>query len=300
MDFSERKVVTPAQRKNGLYELYEWEGKKVVEVNRFNPLDIFLVCLVPSLTGCISCIVIALLYHHDAISNYNWQCGRARLPSLSRIINLPLERTIWQMVILYHAPMRVIGLATGFTRFARLRSNLCSNTELFELSRYAYLGFGVLELGLMIAISIIGERENIKLHVVLFYAFGLVGMVHFFANIYCHRYSIYFLKPYGVMAYRLKVLFFCMYVLSAPVLCASFFLYWKACITVAYDIFAITEYAGVVINISFHCLVFFDIRHKVIFSVRHYEPLPPKPIAVTTVIPVNRVPSIQQRSRAQA
>ncbi|CAJ0579713.1 unnamed protein product, partial [Mesorhabditis spiculigera] len=75
MDLSKRNVVTPQQRKNGLYHIYEWKDKKVVEVSRFNPLDIFLVCLVPSLTGCISAIVIALLFHHEQISNYNWQCG---------------------------------------------------------------------------------------------------------------------------------------------------------------------------------------------------------------------------------
>ncbi|CAJ0579643.1 unnamed protein product, partial [Mesorhabditis spiculigera] len=186
------------------------------------------------------------------------------------------------MVVLYHAPMRVIELTTGFIRYKRLRAHVVPNPELYELSRYVYFWFGIVEVALMIAISIIGERENIKLHVILFYAFGLIGMVHFSTNIYCHRHSLYYLNPYGKIGYRFKMLFFCLYLASAPILCASFYLYWKACITIAYDIFAITEYSGVVINIAFHCLVFFDIRHKVIFSVREYVPLPPQLTDVAT------------------
>jgi len=35
-----------------------------------------------------------------------------------------------------------------------------------------------------------------------------------------------------------------------------------------YDVFAIAEYIDVFLTISYHCCAFFDIRHKVIFSIR--------------------------------
>lgn len=41
----------------------------------------------------------------------------------------------------------------------------------------------------------------------------------------------------------------------------------------AYDVFAICEYFGVLLNFAYHGCAFFDIRYKVIFSVRLVEPL---------------------------
>lgn len=38
---------------------------------------------------------------------------RARFPSLSRIINLPMERTFWQFAFLFHIPLRLVELAVG-------------------------------------------------------------------------------------------------------------------------------------------------------------------------------------------
>lgn len=39
----------------------------------------------------------------------------------------------------------------------------------------------------------------------------------------------------------------------------------------AYDVFAISEYVGVFLNIAYHGCAYFDIRYKVIFSVRLVE-----------------------------
>uniref|UniRef100_A0A1I7ZK39 7TM_GPCR_Srx domain-containing protein n=1 Tax=Steinernema glaseri TaxID=37863 RepID=A0A1I7ZK39_9BILA len=87
--------------------------------------------------------------------------------------------------------------------------------------------------------------------------------------------------------------------LSVPILIGSFILYWKKCITweqgttiaenivepstvvvfellhsstfTGYDVFAICEYAGVFLNIAYHGCAFFDIRYKVVFTVRLVE-----------------------------
>ncbi|KAK0399911.1 hypothetical protein QR680_003271 [Steinernema hermaphroditum] len=64
--------------------------------------------------------------------------------------------------------------------------------------------------------------------------------------------------------------------LSVPILIGSFILYWKKCITWGYDVFAICEYAGVFLNIAYHGCAFFDIRYKVVFSVRLVETIEPE------------------------
>ncbi|CAJ0603299.1 unnamed protein product [Cylicocyclus nassatus] len=267
----EEKSPTPPLNAKGLFETYEKDGKRITEILRFNAVEVFFAGFLPPVVGSVSAIAIALIFHNDEISNYNWQCGRARLPSLSRIINLSVERTFWQLFILFHVPIRVIELITGFSRYKRLRNIHYKHTWLYEISRYIYFYIGLAELLFLAALSIIGERENIQLHVIFFYIFGICGIGHMISNIFCHAHSLYYINPYGRTSYYLKILFTSLYLLSAPILVGSFMLYWKKCITWGYDVFAVCEYCGVFLNICFHGCAFFDIRYKVCFSVRHVE-----------------------------
>nr|CDJ84519.1 Frag1 DRAM Sfk1 domain containing protein [Haemonchus contortus] len=268
-----KKAPTPPLNDRGLFVPFEKDGKRITEILRFNAVEVFFAGFIPPLVGSVSAILIALVFHNDAISNYNWQCGRARLPSLSRIINLSVERTFWQLFLLFHVPIRVIELITGFSRYKRLRNIHCKRTLLFELARLTYFYIGLGELVFLSALSIVGERENIQLHVIFFYLFGFCGIAHMIGNIYCHAHSLYYINPYGRISYYLKITFAGLYLLSAPILVGAFLLYWKQCITWAYDVFAICEYCGVFLNICFHGCAFFDIRYKVCFSVRHTEPI---------------------------
>uniref|UniRef100_A0A914LRF3 Very-long-chain (3R)-3-hydroxyacyl-CoA dehydratase n=1 Tax=Meloidogyne incognita TaxID=6306 RepID=A0A914LRF3_MELIC len=80
--------------------------------------------------------------------NYNWQCGRARLPSLSRIINLPMERIFWQFTFLFHIPLRIVEIAVGsyhvvffyaFGGFATgffITNVVCHSQSLYYLNPY--------------------------------------------------------------------------------------------------------------------------------------------------------------------
>uniref|UniRef100_A0A1I7VYT9 CWH43-like N-terminal domain-containing protein n=1 Tax=Loa loa TaxID=7209 RepID=A0A1I7VYT9_LOALO len=125
---------------------------------------------------------------------------RARLPSLSRIINLPLERLLWQFLVFVHTPVRIVELFTGFCRYGRLMDVNYRHKRFYEFARYVYFYAGNAELFFMIGLSLLGERENIP-----------------------------------------------------------------------YEVFAICEYVGVFLNIAYHGCAFYDIRYKVIFSVRLVE-----------------------------
>ncbi|VDM61529.1 unnamed protein product [Angiostrongylus costaricensis] len=48
--------------------------------------------------------------HANDFYTYRWSCGVVHLPSISRVINMPLERTIFQLLILYSVPLRLIIL----------------------------------------------------------------------------------------------------------------------------------------------------------------------------------------------
>ncbi|MCP9265759.1 hypothetical protein DINM_021140 [Dirofilaria immitis] len=180
--------------------IYVKNGKTVTELFRLSPVTVFLLGFIPPMIGAFAAVIAALIFHSEQISNYNWQCGRARLPSLSRIINLPLERLIWQFLVLIQTPARIIELFTGFCRYGRLMNMNYQHKRFYELARYTYFYAGIAELFFMIALSLLGERENIP-----------------------------------------------------------------------YDVFAICEYVGVFLNIAYHGCAFYDIRYKVIFSVRFFE-----------------------------
>lgn len=48
---------------------------RVRELMRMNPLVLFFAGFIPPFIGAISSIIVALVFHNDEISNYNWQCG---------------------------------------------------------------------------------------------------------------------------------------------------------------------------------------------------------------------------------
>ncbi|KAK0399913.1 hypothetical protein QR680_003271 [Steinernema hermaphroditum] len=157
------------ERFESVYKFYTDGRKKFTELIRLKPTQVFCGGFFPPLIGSVAAIGIALVFHNDEISNYNWQCGRARLPSLSRIINLPLERTFWQLFILMHVPIRVVELFTGFSRYNRLLNVNYERKRLYHFMRYAYLLVGLAELFFLAALSIIGERENIRKLLVILY-----------------------------------------------------------------------------------------------------------------------------------
>ncbi|EJW88895.1 hypothetical protein WUBG_00190 [Wuchereria bancrofti] len=171
-----------------------------MELFRLSPVIVFLFGFVPPMFGAFAAITTALIFHREQISNYNWQCGRARLPSLSRIINLPVERLLWQFLVLIHTPARIVELFTGFYRYGRLMNVNYRHKRFYEFARYIYFYAGSTELFFMIGLSLLGERENIP-----------------------------------------------------------------------YEVFAICEYIGVFLNIAYHGCAFYDIRYKVIVSVRLVE-----------------------------
>uniref|UniRef100_A0A0N5C6A4 CWH43-like N-terminal domain-containing protein n=1 Tax=Strongyloides papillosus TaxID=174720 RepID=A0A0N5C6A4_STREA len=119
---------------------------KYTEIIKITPLLVFIAGIVPPLAGSILSISIALLFHNDDISNYNWQCGRALLPSLSRIINLPLERAFWQILILMHVPLRFLEICVQTERYARFENVIKGKSKLHFLLIKVYTISGLIEL----------------------------------------------------------------------------------------------------------------------------------------------------------
>uniref|UniRef100_A0A0K0DS10 Post-GPI attachment to proteins factor 2 n=1 Tax=Strongyloides stercoralis TaxID=6248 RepID=A0A0K0DS10_STRER len=244
---------------------------KYTEIIRLTPLIVFIAGIVPPLVGSITSISLALLFHNADISNYNWQCGRALLPSLSRIINLPVERVFWQILILMHVPLRFLEISVQTERYARFENIINGKSKLHYLLVKTYTISGLLELVFITFLSVIGERENAQLHVICFYLFGTSGIIFMITNTILHRRTLYYCKPHGISSYYSKIIFLTIYCTIAPIMIMSFYFYFKKCTKYAYEIFAICEYFEVIVNILFHSTAYWDIKEKIVLCTRYVE-----------------------------
>ncbi|EGT43412.1 hypothetical protein CAEBREN_24874 [Caenorhabditis brenneri] len=98
----EKRFESVHKKKSGAIELFQ-----------LNTTLLFWVGFVPPLFAAVFAILTAITLHQDKITNYAWICGRAFLPSLSRIINLTLEGLVWQLCIFFHIPFRLLELSVG-------------------------------------------------------------------------------------------------------------------------------------------------------------------------------------------
>uniref|UniRef100_A0A914QIQ7 Uncharacterized protein n=1 Tax=Panagrolaimus davidi TaxID=227884 RepID=A0A914QIQ7_9BILA len=48
---------------------------KSQELMRLSPMAFFFTGFIPPMLGAVGSIIVALTFHNDEISNYNWQCG---------------------------------------------------------------------------------------------------------------------------------------------------------------------------------------------------------------------------------
>ncbi|CAI4226833.1 unnamed protein product [Auanema sp. JU1783] len=245
------------------------ESQNELTLLTMDSTPMFFVALIPPLCGAIIAVATALTVHQKYITNYNWMCGRAVLPSFSRIINLEFEGIVFQLFIYFHVPLRLLELTVGFNRYRQLMSVTCTWPRIYNLSRWAYTIFGTLEVVLMLGLSAVGEKEHGIIHIIFFYVYGFFALAFFITNTMCHSQSLYYLNPYGRLSYRLKCIFLGMYMISIPMIVTFYLLYWKACITIGYELFALTEYADAFISTAYHCCAFFDIRYKVLFKLTY-------------------------------
>ena len=97
-----------------------------------NQLKFYKICIfaiIPPLCGIIAVISVAIWLHSSLIFGYKWSCGvchtifinfnfqTAYLPSISRLLNLPVERIIWNFVICLHLPFRFVITLHYYCKF---------------------------------------------------------------------------------------------------------------------------------------------------------------------------------------
>uniref|UniRef100_A0A1I7YE85 Post-GPI attachment to proteins factor 2-like n=1 Tax=Steinernema glaseri TaxID=37863 RepID=A0A1I7YE85_9BILA len=223
----------------------------------------------------VSPVVLALLLSfligftsdYDTLLNYEWTCGRALLPSISRIINLPKERTFCNLLVLFHIGLRPL-LSAHYYAICRIPADKLKYPKLFVILTSLIPISSLFELGFTAALTLIGERENPSLHVIFFCGFCVSANLYFMLVTVLFRISRHYATTTNARrSFLLKAFLVTTSLLLLPSLSIFFVLYWKFCVKFAYNIFALLEYATVFTMLSYHFTAYLDFNYSYQFVV---------------------------------
>ncbi|GMS77948.1 hypothetical protein PENTCL1PPCAC_123, partial [Pristionchus entomophagus] len=199
----------------------------------------------------------AVLVDKRKLFDYYWVCEKVLLPSFSRIINLPLERTFWNLLILSHIPLRVLSL---FLYYVKFRSSISSlrPSSLTSLALFLFLVAGAFDLAFLAALTVVGERESGFLHMIFFISF-ILSTVSFMAAHLLLTIRCGVKGRREMISFRLRLFLFFLLIISVAVLTMAFSLFQQYCVPHSYSTFACLEYCTIGMILIYHSTAFLDL-----------------------------------------
>ncbi|CAD5222885.1 unnamed protein product [Bursaphelenchus okinawaensis] len=255
---SNDRSISPASTRSSALLL---SSTKPIELFKVTYKKLVLLSLGPVLLSLFLVFAIGFGYDYKKLLNYKWTCGNVLLPSLSRIINLPIERVLWHFGVVLHAGLRPVYLIQAYLVNRRVHSAF-SYKGIIRFLALAGLVTGFLELLFTVALTIIGERENGNVHLILFVGFIINCLINFITSAFCFRCSkeFYENKTYH-SHFKTRIVLILLMLLFVPMILVFFVLYWQYCVTIAYEFFAIFEYMTVLIVYSNHIMILRGLRN---------------------------------------
>ncbi|KAK0407629.1 hypothetical protein QR680_003501 [Steinernema hermaphroditum] len=197
---------------------------------------------------------------YDTLLNYEWTCGKALLPSISRIINLPKERTVCNLLVLFHVVLRPL-ITAHYYNICRQPTYTAKHPIIFLLLLKAIPLSSFAELAFTIALTVVGERENPNLHVVFFCGFCVSTNLYLLLVTVLFRFSRHYsIHDNAPRSFKIKTFLVAANFLLLPSISIFFVLYWQFCVKFAYNVFALLEYATVFTMLSYHSTAYMDIN----------------------------------------
>ncbi|KAI3422174.1 hypothetical protein GPALN_012707 [Globodera pallida] len=205
---------------------------------RFSFKHICLFALFPPLISILGVLPIGYWLHRNELFDYLWLCRIVRLPSVSRVLNLPAERILWNFAVALHLPIRPLITLHYF--------RLCSP---FGPLRVLFFVTSLADNIFLLGLSFVGEREDPLLHVCCFCAFLCLCFVHFVLH------SLLFCRS------PLRVLSLLALCFLVPLLTVSFSVHQLFCAGYSYELFVIGEYLTIASMFAFNCAILIEDSH---------------------------------------
>ncbi|KAK5975266.1 hypothetical protein GCK32_018743, partial [Trichostrongylus colubriformis] len=121
----------------------------------FSVKSIFTTCMICPIAALVLAFTLGATFHPSQLFKYRWTCGAVHLPSVSRVINMSLERTIFQILILFSIPLRLLVLFKHWLEHSTLEAS-----RYFVMARKLMTASGLSDVVFLSLLSVIGEREN--------------------------------------------------------------------------------------------------------------------------------------------
>ncbi|GMT08804.1 hypothetical protein PFISCL1PPCAC_101, partial [Pristionchus fissidentatus] len=200
--------------------------------------------------------VFALTVDYYRLFDYYWMCEKVLLPSFSRIINLPYERTFWNLLILAHIPLRLISLFQFYIKFAYFAN--ARSSKLTSLTLLLFIISGLLDSAFISLLTVVGERESGMLHMILFICFILTIMAfissHLLLSIRCGVRG-----KNEILSFRIRLFLFFSLIIAVALLTTAFWLFQEHCVKYSYSTFACLEYSIIAMILTYHSTALLDL-----------------------------------------
>ncbi|KAF8381273.1 hypothetical protein PRIPAC_70415 [Pristionchus pacificus] len=209
----------------------------------------------------------AVTVDRHRLFDYYWVCEKVLLPSFSRMINLPLERTFWNLLILAHVPLRVLSLFLYYVKFSSSASSARASTLLTSVTLLLFIVAGAFDLTFLSLLTVVGERESGFLHMVFFICFILSTeafmAAHLLLSIRC---GVKGRKE--TVSFRLRLFLFFALIITVALLTTAFSLFQGYCVPYSYSTFAGLEYCTIAMILMYHstALLDLDFRLNVVYT----------------------------------
>ncbi|CAO4376391.1 unnamed protein product [Caenorhabditis nigoni] len=197
--------------------------------------------------GVLMAFVIGYSVDTGLLYDYYWGCRTVYLPSVSRLLNLPLERILWNLLSLSSVPLQLmIVLRQYILTF--------STSNKLQFLRVVMVISSVFQSLFLTLLATVGERESGEFHVAFFSGFAVSTIINYTVFTILMRFTA---KDENPKHGRRRVTVLLGLVITLPTIFIAFILHNVFCVKAAYEAFAIFEYLTIILIYAFHVSNFY-------------------------------------------
>lgn len=233
-----------------------------VILGSFQLKHVFQAAMTMPAVGVVMAFVIGYSIHASWMYDYYWGCRTVYLPSVSRLLNLPLERILWNLLSLSSVPLQL---------FVVLRQYILtfSTSNKLQFLRIGLVISSVFQSLFLTLLATVGERESGDFHVAFFSGFAVSTIFNYSAFTILMKFTVRNENPkHG----RRRVTVLLGLVITLPTIFIAFILHNVFCVQGAYEAFAIFEYLTIILIYAFHVSNFYlfsDPSYKILICQRN-------------------------------
>ncbi|EGT60478.1 hypothetical protein CAEBREN_11277 [Caenorhabditis brenneri] len=197
--------------------------------------------------GVVMAFLLGYSIHTVWMYDYPWGCRNVYLPSVSRLLNLPLERIMWNFLSLSSVPLQLMVVLRQYIL-------TFSTSNKLQFLRLVMVISSVFQSIFLTLLATVGERESGDFHVAFFSGFAVSTIINYSVFTILMRFTG---KKENPKHSRRRVTVLLGLMITLPTIFIAFILHNVFCVAGAYEAFAIFEYLTIILIYAFHVTNFY-------------------------------------------